>query len=120
MKTEFGVPVGPGVIAFGPSQLWIGALVLAAVQSSNLLVLSVGTFVTSIAHIGSIDAGYRHAFLLGAGEHSAVALICAPIQRVTGICAEERLNAAAILVSLPDPVFKGLRFKTKVVVCNCR
>ena len=59
MKAQLGVPIGPGVVAFEPSQLRIGALVLAAVQFS-LLVRLVGTFVDSVAHKGSIDADFRH------------------------------------------------------------
>ena len=59
MKAQLGVPIGPGVVAFEPSQLGIGALVLAAVQFS-LLVRLVGTLVDSVAHKGSIDADFRH------------------------------------------------------------
>ena len=60
MKAQLGVPIGPGVVAFEPSQLGVGALILAAVHSSRDLVLFVGTFVDSVAHKGSIDADYRH------------------------------------------------------------
>ena len=39
MQAQLCLPFGVGVVALEPSQLGVGALILAAVQSSNLLVL---------------------------------------------------------------------------------
>ena len=122
MKAQLGVPIGPGVVAFEPSQLGIGALVLAAVQFS-LLVRLVWTFVLSVAHKGSIDADFRHTWLVRrAGKQSSVPFIRAPIPRVAGVGVEERLNAVAILVGLPSPVCPrlGIRGRHEVLVIGIR
>ena len=107
MQAQLCLPFGVGVVAFEPSQLGVGALVLAAVHSSRHLVRSVGTFVASGAHEGSIDANFRHTFvILRAGEQGCVASLVAPLQRVTGVGEEQGLQAAAVLVNLAGPVLR--------------